>query len=903
MNNLQDNSVEQRKVEKVVMVVYTMYIVAMMIRAVNYGWESWIGVFLIIGLGVCLAVCISKYRNYDFRAKMVAIMLESSLFLYTYAMGDLYVGLPVQIAFIAFFGLYGILDVVYITVFFSFALFFFHGVIIDTLPWGTTQEILSIVAQAANVAMVEAVVWIWIKTRIANDVRINEVIKELSMAERSKDEFLANVSHEIRTPINTICGISEILLRNELPAGVKDNVLNVQSAGQNLMSVVSDILDFSELQSGKMELEEEAYHIATTVSDIITMSLARKMDKRIELIIDCDANIPATLLGDEKKLRRVIMNLVDNAIKFTDKGCVTIGIGFRKEEYGINLMVTVRDTGIGMDEENLDKMFTRFHQVDASAGRSEGGLGLGLAISHALIRKMGGIITIKSRPGRGTEVRFVVPQKVLDATPVASLRNPADVKVATFIDFEQFGMMAIRDEYSEMVKHMVEGLKARCHVCRNFPQLQRRQEKEAFTHIFTSIVEYRENKKYFDEISDSTCVIVILNRADEKYISNTKIQKVYKPFSLLSVVAAVNGSNKEEQEHGSAERFVTRDTRVLVVDDNRMNIRVIAGLLEHYNMAVTVANSGREALDKIETADYDFVFMDHMMPEMDGVETMHRIRHKVGNYYRKVPIVALTANAVAGTREALIAEGFNDFLEKPIERSVLERVLKRTLPPEKIVYVEDVAPAEISQEQTLLGKLIEAGVDVQKGMVYCGGEDAYFSILQGYCGDYEESGYSLTQLFEKQDWKNYTIAVHGIKSAMGSIGAVGLSEQAKKLEAAGKAGDIAYILEKHEDLAESYRNFFENLNKMGLSSNESAADAKSALPVLEDDTFDEIIAEMETAMYSLDRDTLEAGLNRLEEYQYNGKSLSDVVRKARRKVEMSDFMSAVDMVAKQKKHP
>lgn len=218
-----------------------------------------------------------------------------------------------------------------------------------------------------------------------------------------------------------------------------------------------------------------------------------KMIKKIELIVDCDPNIPCELLGDEKKLRRVILKLMNNAIKFTQTGCVALSIGYRKEKYGINLSVTIKDTGIGIREENLEKLFTSFNQVDASRKRQEGGLGLGLAISHALVQKMGGTITVKSKWGKGTLVRVVVPQKVLNETPMVALQNRADISAATYIDMEQFEVEEIRDEYSHMILNMAEKLKGKCQVCRSLPELQRRVEKESFTHVFTSIVEYREN--------------------------------------------------------------------------------------------------------------------------------------------------------------------------------------------------------------------------------------------------------------------------------------------------------------------------------------------------------------------------------------------------------------------------
>jgi len=920
-NNDGDNP---RKVERLILIIYTIYSTSMIIMSAAKGWDSWVSFFLLAALTSCWIVHISKYKDYVFRAKFIGAMTQVSFFLYAHRAEDVAGGLPIFTAFVIFLGLFGVIDVIYITMFSAVMIFFYHGVIVDTIPWSTSGEILVALAQMGNVATVECVVWIWVKKRNEGEAHMQKMIDDLQAAESSKDEFLANVSHEIRTPINTICGMSEIVLREELPYSIKENVFNIQTAGRNLMAVVSDILDFSELQSGKMELEEEAYNITSTINDIINMSLARKSEKKIELIVDCDANIPSVLQGDEKKLRRVILNLVDNAIKFTEAGGVSIHVGFRREKYGINLLVTVKDTGIGISEEDLEKMFTGFNQVDASTSRMEGGVGLGLAISHALVRKMGGVITIKSKLGKGTTVKFVVPQKVLDETPIAALNDRGNVNVATYIDMEQFDMMEIRDEYTTMISHIVEQLKGKCQVCRNLAELQRREEKESFSHVFTSFAEYSQYTEYFDALSERTHVLVVLEHSEEKYINNPKLLKIYKPFYILSIVTVLNGTEngRSWEIDRNMEKFATRNTHILVVDDNRMNIRVAEGLLAHYNIKVSVATSGKEALEKITEDKFDFVFMDHMMPEMDGVETMHRIRQKVGTYYKHVPIIALTANAVAGTREQLLAEGFNDFLEKPIERSVLERVLKRNLDSDKIVMrvaddesresIAEVTNSENGTENVLLKQLVSEGLDVKKGILYCSGFEQYVRVLQGHCIEWTESAMKLQKIFERRDWKNYTIEVHGIKGAMSSIGAIELSEKARQLELAGKESRIDYILQNHQDLMQAYQRLFGRLSdnrnlcpKQITEDDTGAASAVSGknadeLRTLNADEFENLLEKMEDATYDLNESIILQVLDELQECCYEGESLFDGVQQARRKVEGSDYLSATELLKRLK---
>ncbi len=900
----------QRTIELFLLVVYTIYSCNMIFLSVDNDWGTWVSLVLMGSWAFCCIVTLARFRTYEFRTTFVAWMIQISLSVYAMNVDGVMRILPIFITFVVILGLYGIEKVLYTTVISATYIFCYHRFVLDTFVIETFGDNISMLVQLLNVYFVEYLVYMWTRRNREGSEELLGTIDKLKELQNSKDDFLANVSHEIRTPINTIYGLSEVILSEKLPDKVKDDILGIQQAGRNLTAVVRDILDFSELQTGNIELEEEAYNIASTINDVVNMTLARKNGKEIEIIVDCDARIPCGLLGDEKKLRRVIMNLVDNAIKFTDEGYVSIGVGFREESYGINLIITVTDTGIGMDEKSLEKLFDSFNQVDTSRKRQEGGIGLGLAISYALTKKMGAALTVKSKLGKGTVVKVVVPQKVLDKKPVAALEDRANINVATYIDMEQFHMVEIRDEYSKNIIHMVEQLNGRCHICRNFLELQRRVQSDNFSHVFISDVEYRAKQEYFDKLAKDTKLVVILDYEDEKYVTNPDILKIYKPYYILSIVSALNGQKyvNEGDELQLNSKFTTLNAHVLVVDDNKMNLRVIEGFLKDYKINVTTAISGKEALKKIETKNFDFVFMDHMMPEMDGVETLHNIRNKVGTYYQKVPIVALTANAVAGSRESLLAQGFDDFLEKPIERSVLERVLKRNIPSEKLVYeqedkieediiVTDEELSVVSLERMLTPK----GIDVGKGIVYCNGKDRYIDILKSYCEENSESGILAEELFEKKDWKNYTIAVHGMKSSMRSIGASQISQLAADLEAAGHKGDIQYIIENHNRLISQYKKLFDELCKfewLAPKKEVTYNEPEIEYETIEDTKFDGIIADMEIAMYTLDKDILMELISELQGYKYNETPLKEQLVPVVRKIEMSDYISAVEMVAK-----
>ena len=800
------------KMEIFLLIMYTIYTGGIIISGARPSLENWTDFMLIAVLVSSWFLRICKYKNYRFRATYTSIMMQISLILYTFHEQELRHALPVFIVFVVMVGLYGIAENIYMTLITTIIVFGYHILVIRTIPLETVRDVVSLIQRFTNVLFVEFLVFVWTKRNFEDNNKLIGMIEELEKVESSKDDFVANVSHEIRTPINTICGMSEIILNEELPLDIKEKVMDIQRAGRSLMGVVSDILDFSELQSEEIKMEEESYYLSSTLNDVVNMALAYKNDKKIDLAVECDPEIPSGLLGDEKKIRRVIMKLMNNAIKFTEAGCVTLSVGYRKEEYGINLSFMIKDTGIGIREESLEKLFTTFSQVDTSRKRQTGGLGLGLAISQALVQKMGGTITVKSKWGKGTTVRFVVPQKVVDETPMGTVHN-------------------------------------------------------------------------------------------------------------RRITAKVSDQVEQKQKESAAPKKIieTGNVHVLIVDDNSMNLRVAEEMLTTYGIKVTKAYSGQEALDKITAMDYDFVFMDHMMPQMDGVETLHHIRKKVGTYYQNVPIIALTANAVAGNREKLLKEGFDDFLEKPIERSVLERVLRRTLPEDKFATVRNVHTAEIrnvsESNSEWLQMLEDSGLDVKKAILYCNGKDAYYKILQGYCLEGEKTEKQLEDLYQKQDWENYTIAVHGLKSAMHSVGALKVSEIAKFLEMAGKNQDIDYILEHHNQLMVEFKYLFTKLriNVFGESASKSQESLKTELPVeeisletelkcLSAEEFDDILNEMENAVFSLDSNSLLKFISELKSCSFAGKAMEEVIEKAERKIEMSDFFSAVEMIARWKEN-
>lgn len=889
----------ERQIESIVVAITTIYCLTELILGYTNSWNPVGQLAVLTGLLLMGIYFFGKYKNYETRAHVTCFVSQVVIVVYGIECGDFYKILSLFISLCILLGLYGVTKAL-IYPFLSYNLLVFYYIFIaKQLNWGMYDTDIGMITRIFQGYLTLFLVIYLVYRYKSSQENMMEMIDALRKSEREKDDFLANVSHEIRTPINTICGISEIMLKNDVPVEIKEDMLSIQSAGRNLMSVVGDILDYSELQDGEFEILQENYYIGSMIYDVINMSMAKKSEKKLELIIDCATDMPSILIGDEQKIRRVIMNLVNNAVEFTSEGCVSINFGYRKEEYGINLIITVKDTGIGMSKENVENLFKKFSQADMGRTRKKGGIGLGLAIAQTIVNRMGGFITVKSELGKGSEFKIVIPQKVFDVTPVVDLPDRTDINAAVYINMEQFRYNEIRDEYGENIQSLVQQLKIKCHICRNLQELKRWNEREEFNHIFISLLEYQEDTTYFDRLAKRKNVHIILDHYDDAKVQNENISKIYKPFFALSIVATLkNTLVKNEDEDGEIDdhQMYAPEAHILVIDDNRMNIRVVEGLLRTYGIKVSYALSGQEGIDMLASKAYDLILLDHMMPGMDGVETFHHIRKRTDAYYKEIPIIALTANAIAGAREMFIKEGFNDFIAKPVESSVLQRTLKRHLPEHKLESLKETEPVIV--ESKLDEELVIGDLDISKGIMYCGSKENYLEILTSQRDSGKEIIGQVKQLYEKADWKNYVILVHGIKSSMMSIGAVKLSEMAKGLEFAGKADDIEYIRREHDTMLQEFERVMQMLFACKYLEAPEQENVTVNKPEISEEMFTEKLFLLENVTYEFDANKVIPVLDELSKYTYHSKDLAKELKPVYKKVEMFDFMSAYETVVK-----
>ncbi len=895
------------KLEKYVILVYTIHNISMCIGSIHHNWSNWLSVFFILAGIVDFVLVYSQFKDYVSRATFVAISINICLVLYgchSESINDIivpFLGVSVLLA------LYGIQNLMMISFAAISITIFYHGGIIHTFAIRNTDDIYKYGMGFINVYFIIFVLYFWIVKRNEQSKEMGAIIQELKVAEQGKDDFLANVSHEIRTPVNTVVGMSEIVLRENLDEHLTEEILNIQTSGRQLVSVVSDILDFSELQSGKMKLIEVEYNINSTIMDIISMTKAMSADKNIDIVVDCDGSLPLNLIGDEQKLRRMILNLISNAIKFTCEGGIVVSFEYRHETYGINLIITVKDTGIGIDKKNIERLFTTYNQVDSNRNRQEGGIGLGLAIVRAIVEVMGGVLSVKSELGRGSEFRVVIPQKVEKYEPMVTVSKALiNQHLLTYFAVEDFDSVLLREAYSKQIKNIAANLKMQLHMCHNLAELKRRVERDFSSIVLISIKEYFREKEFFEELSHKMKVAVILERLEAKKIQSPDIIQIYKPMYIGTFLKNVSVGNQIDDD-----RIIAPDAEVLVVDDNIINLNVISGLLEPYKMNVTLSSSGADALEQIDKKQFDIIFMDHMMPEMDGIETLKRIRNKIGLYYKEVPVVALTANSVAGAREMFLEEGFQEFLAKPIELGILERILRTYISPNKIIKQKNVEDAgsvgnyndRDEKNESNVRKLenqIEGleDFDIKQGISFCGSFDNLINILKIHCNEGYENYQKIYEFFENKDWKNYQIIVHGLKSSMKSVGANALSEYARLIEKACKSDDVDYIMKNHSVMMKEYDKILKSIyNYFELSDKQ---DEEQPLDNISEEAMTAILSDFENAAYLFDEELLRKIISKMDGYAYKNNSFNEVINMIDNKINMSDYISAFEALKKWK---
>ena len=535
--------------------------------------------------------------------------------------------------------------------------------------------------------------------------QLKELTQEATAANNAKSNFLANMSHEIRTPINTILGMDELILREAQNLNVLEYARNIESEGRTLLSLINDLLDFSKIESGRMELADVEYKSSDMVHDVVTMFSLKAKEKGLEFHVDVADDLPAAFYGDEVRIKQILSNLLSNAVKYTERG----EIGFRVEWEPVAdnralISVTVKDSGIGIRKEDMDGVFEKFKRLDSKRNNRIEGTGLGMNITAQLLKMMDGDITIRSEYGIGSEFMVKIPQVIADASPIGK---------------------------------------------GDFDRTEVKREEVRIT-------------------------------------------------------------------------FTAPDAKILVVDDNIMNRVVVKGLLKHTLLQIDEAESGTECLEKTKDTRYDIILLDHMMPGMDGVETLKLLKKQEGACVN-VPVIVLTANAVAGVRDFYLEQGFDDYMSKPISGARLEEMLLQYLAPSLVLTREDTREwwnvqnkrQEGFRPEEIRSVLAIERIDLRQGLENMNGDkQMYRTSARVFASLCDSRLRTLHECIRREDVPAYTALVHAIKGDARTLGANELAEVAWEQEKMGKEGNLTFLLDKFGLLSAEYRRIAECLGRL-----------------------------------------------------------------------------------------
>jgi signal transduction histidine kinase/CheY-like chemotaxis protein len=716
-------------------------------------------------------------------------------------------------------------------------------------------------------------------------------LQQAQDASRAKSDFLAKMSHEIRTPMNVVMGGVEYILRHDLPRDIRDDAASIKQAGSNLLSIINDIIDFSKIEAGKLDIGNAEYEFSSLIHNVIGLIRMRLSEKQVLFLVNIDGNLPARLIGDEIRIRQVLLNILANAVKYTESGHIKFSItGQPLPDGRFSFSFSVTDTGIGINATEFGNLFTNFTRLDKQNLNAFEGTGLGLAISRHLCQLMGGDIEVESHYGEGSTFTIVLPQTVVVGSGVlARIDTPMDKGVLVY---------GAKPIMAESIRSTVESLGVKCQVIDRQNELR----SELASGNYSFVMSTSENITLaLEEIAGSPVKVtpVVLMHFGE--IVSTDILNIPLPAHVINIAGILNGNIDDRYGDREDKRvtFTAPQARILLVDDIATNLRVAKLLLEPYESRVDCVKTGEKAIAMVQAHHYDVVFMDHMMPGMDGIEATRRIRELPGDYLSNIPIVALTANVVSGMQEMYLTNGFNDYLPKPIEVTKLDSILERWIPPHKRINIRSTTVRFVNK--VLRGVNIE-GLDIKRGLIRSGGsEKDYLDFLHKFCVDADER---LTFLgfvpLEGDDFGPFLGHIHVLRNTSLTIGAFRIFEQASLLEDAGNVGDRQTIIANIERFQHDLKMLITRVSHtIRLRESMSKRYAKfestnsSGVVVPSQEVWD-IIQALRNALQTEKSSQIGAALNKLR--QFSGEDIENLCVQVDSAIGLADFAKALRLL-------
>ncbi len=669
-----------------VLVIVTIACLGLVVESISEKWEFWVPPLLFAGMILIWMMHLTQYENARFRenAYLVYAMMgaffhgvhESSFF-------DVVVIAVLMMTTFSFFNRKRLMNML-ITEYIVIMILQFVLAIRNKSMEFNSLEISRVVLHF----VVAFAVFFVCKKTIDLKLQLMKTVegKDEAMKEAGNDmeDFLTNISHELRTPVNVVNGMSALMIKNEY----REDVAAIKEAGLKLSCQIEDIQDYTELKRNDVVISKEKYMITSLINDIISSFDLNDRSNEIEVVIDLDPGVPTTMIGDVRILYKVLKHLIENALRYTNEGGVYIRIMAKKREYGVNLCIEVTDTGIGMSRKDIANVNKGLYQANKKRNRSTGGIGLGLYIVYGFVHLMNGFALIESEKGKGTTVRLSIPQEVADSSYCLSIDHSKVKNVIFHVDPGKYKVLEVREFYRKMAVNIAAGLRVNLYSAVTVKEIERITSKLFVSHLFMGEEEYKADPAFFDELSKNGTIVAVSAFPGFETSQDSKVVIMPKPLYGFPVTKILNDGQRLFGSVSASDerRPYYNGVKTLIVDDEPMNLVVATGLINSYGMTTDTAESGMEAIEKYANGEYDLIFMDHMMPKMDGVEAMKKLKEIAKDQKKNITIIALTANALSGAREMLMNEGFDAFLSKPVDIKEFERIMKKVLPESMISY-------------------------------------------------------------------------------------------------------------------------------------------------------------------------------------------------------------------------